>query len=169
MGLLILGIGNVLLRDEGIGVRTLLEIESRYDLPEDVELLDGGTAGIELLRHLENRDHLIIIDAIRAGHPPGTVFRIEGDDVPKQFMARITPHQIGLSDVLAAGILSDSLPERMVLFGVEPKEMDAGLEISGEVLGGLDKLTDAVCEEAVAMGYALTPLAERRKVESMFW
>ena len=99
MSALILGVGNILLGDEGIGIRVVEELENRYAFPEEVMVLDGGTAGIELLRYIEGRDLLILIDAMRAGLAPGTVFKVEGEDVPKRFMTRISPHQIGLSDL----------------------------------------------------------------------
>ena len=76
MDILVLGIGNVLLTDEGIGVRALKELERKFIFPPEVELLDGGTAGIELLRHIRNRDHLIIIDAMKCGQKPGPVVRL---------------------------------------------------------------------------------------------
>ncbi len=148
-----LGVGNVLLRDEGLGVRAIEELQRRFAFGDDVELLDGGTAGIELLRHLDGRDHIVIVDAIAAGQPPGSVMRVEGEDVPRTFHVRITPHQIGLSDMLATALLSDCLTGTMVMFGVEPKDMTTGLALSPEVDGALDKLVGAVVEELRTRGY----------------
>jgi hydrogenase maturation protease len=107
---LVMGVGNVLLSDEGVGVRIIEELEHRYRFPEEVEILDGGTSGIELLRFFDERDHLIIVDAVSADHPPGTVMRIEGADVPATFETRITPHQLGLSDLLATAKLTGQMP-----------------------------------------------------------
>ena len=169
MNILVLGIGNVLLQDEGIGVRAINELERRYSLPDDVELLDGGTAGIELLRHIQNRDHLIFIDAMKCGKPPGTVVRVEGYDIPAAFQTRISPHQLGLSDLLAAAMLTDDLPENMVLFGVEPKCLEPGLELTDVVEASLDKLLQAVIDELQAIGCLIEPLEVNISEKATFW
>lgn len=150
---LVLGIGNVLLQDEGVGIHALEELQRRYAFDEDVEFLDGGTAGIELLRYLDGRDRVLIVDAVAAGHAPGSVFRVEGEDVPRMFHVRISPHQIGLTDVLASALISDALPAEMVLFGVEPAVMTTGLALSPVVEKSLDKLVGAVVEELRRIGH----------------
>ena len=155
MKTLVLGIGNVLLRDEGVGIHALHELRRRFELGEGVEVLDGGTAGVELLRYLDGREHVIVVDAIAAGHPPGTVFRVEGEDVPRSFHRRISPHQIGLSDVLATALISDALPGEMVLFGIEPETMTTGLALTPTVEASLGKLVDAVVEELRLIGHAV--------------
>lgn len=157
MNLLILGIGNVLLRDEGIGARTVMELERRFLLPPGVELLDGGTSGIELLRHIRGRDCLIILDAVKDGLAPGAVSRMEGREVPAVFRTRISPHQLGLSDLLAAAMLTGELPERVVLFGVEPESVDLGLEMTAPVRAGLERLIEAIGRELQGLGIAMTP------------
>jgi hydrogenase maturation protease len=168
MSALILGVGNILLGDEGIGIRVVEELTNRYAFPEEVMVLDGGTAGIELLRYIEGRDHLILIDAMRAGLEPGTVFRVEGEDVPKRFMTRISPHQIGLSDLLAAGILTDQIPKRITLFGIEPERLETGIYLTETVAVNLDKIIDAVLAELNQAGYpSPTPLTNPGV--SKFW
>ncbi|MFZ2197624.1 MAG: hydrogenase maturation protease, partial [Thermodesulfovibrionales bacterium] len=94
MNVLVLGIGNVLMTDDSVGIRVINELERRYRFPENVELLDGGTSGIELFSYIVNRDYLIIVDAIKSDLPPGTVVKVEGEDVPAKFMTRISPHQL---------------------------------------------------------------------------
>lgn len=168
MSALILGVGNILLGDEGIGIRVVEELENRFSFPEEVTLLDGGTAGIELLRYIEGRDLLILIDAMRAGLAPGTVFKVEGEDVAKRFMTKISPHQIGLSDLLAAGILTDQIPKQIILFGVEPEKLETGITISESVEASLKKIIGAILEELAKAGYAAPqPLATPGK--SRFW
>jgi hydrogenase maturation protease len=152
---LVLGIGNVLLQDEGLGIHALAELQRRFTFDEGVELLDGGTAGVALLRYLDGRGHVVVIDAIAAGHPPGTVFRVEGEDVPRTFHQRISPHQIGLSDVLATALITDALPARIVMFGVEPKDLTTGLELTSEVDASLEKLVCAVVEELRHLGHTV--------------
>ena len=163
-----LGIGNVLMMDDSVGVRAVEELEKGYRFPEGVELLDGGTSGIELLSYIEGRDHLIIIDALKSGLPPGTVLRVEGEDVPARFMTRISPHQLGLSDMLAAATISGRLPRNLVLFGVEPKKVEFGLGLSDEVRAVLDKLVGTVIEELGRIGCPVEP-AEIVSIRSSLW
>jgi hydrogenase maturation protease len=167
--ILILGIGNVLLTDEGVGVRAVNELARRYSFSEDVELLDGGTAGIELLRHICNRSHLLIIDAMKCGQPPGTIVRLEGKEVPAAFRTRISPHQLGLSDLLAAAILTGEMPRELVLFGVEPECLDPGLDLSTDVEAGLDRLLQAVCDELRAIGCRVEPVNIVLAGKAQFW
>jgi len=167
--ILILGVGNVLLRDEAVGVRAVEELERRYVFPPEVELLDGGTSGIELLRHLEGRERLILLDAVRSGHPPGTVLRMEGEDVPKKFMTRISPHQLGISDLLAAAQLTDELPPELLLLGVEPERMDMALGLTPAVAAGLERLLDRVLEELRRLGVAPRPRAKARDAGGTLW
>jgi hydrogenase maturation protease len=169
LDILVLGIGNVLLTDEGIGVRALKEIERRYAFSDDVELLDGGTAGIELLRHIRNRKHLIIIDAMLFDQEPGTVTRVEGKDVPAAFLTRISPHQLGLSDLLAAAMLTDELPENLVLFGVEPESIDIGLDLTDTVEASLSKLIGAVIDELRTIGCSVKPIDGDFTEKARFW
>ena len=167
--ILVLGIGNVLLTDEGVGVRVVNELARRFVFPDRVELLDGGTAGIELLRHIAGRDHLIIIDAMKCGQPAGTVVRVEGTDVPAAFRTRISPHQLGLSDLLAAAILTDELPKNLVLYGVEPASLEPGLELSAPVEASVDKLLKGVCDELRALGCDIETLAITFSEKARFW
>lgn len=153
MKTLVLGIGNVLLQDEGVGIHALGELRRRFDIDGDVDFLDGGTAGVELLRYLDGRDRILIVDAVAAGHPPGTVFRVEGADVPRMFHLRISPHQIGLSDVLATALITDSLPGEMVLFGMEPAQMTMGLALTATAEASLGKLVDSVADELRRLGH----------------
>lgn len=169
MNILVLGIGNVLLTDEGIGVRALKELERKYTFPANIELLDGGTAGIELLRHIRNRDCLIIIDAMKCGQKPGTVVRVEGNDVPAAFLTRISPHQLGLSDLLAAAMLTDELPKKLILFGVEPECMDIGLDLTETVEANVEKLVNLVADELRACGCTLVPVAATFTEKARFW
>lgn len=155
MNVLVLGIGNILLKDEGVGVRLIEAVEQEFIIPEGVELLDGGTAGVELLDHISERKLLVIVDVMRNGHSPGTVYRVEGEEVPASFMTNITPHQLGISNLLAIAQLTDSLPERIVLFGIEPEDISTGLGLSDPVDKGLRKLIRDVVRELADSGYHL--------------
>lgn len=154
MRVLVLGVGNVLMRDEALGVRAVEELGRRFRFPQDVELLDGGTSGIELLSYIRDRNYLIVIDAVKSGNPPGTIVRIEGEDVPAKFMTKISPHQLGIADLLATATISGHLPEKIVLFGIEPKAVELGLGLSDEVKASFERLIDVVLKELQDAGCA---------------
>lgn len=157
------------MKDEGIGVRAAEELLARYRFPEDVEVLDGGTSGIELLSYIADRDHLIIVDAIKGGMPPGTIVRVEGEDVPARFRTRISPHQLGISDLMAAATLTGELPGRLVLFGIEPKTIEMGLGFSDEVRAGFDKLLGVIVEEIRALGLFVEQKESPVSCEASIW
>ena len=169
MNVLVLGVGNVLMTDDSAGIRVINELERRFRFPENVELLDGGTSGIELLSYIVNRDYLIIVDAIKSGFPPGTVVKVEGEDVPAKFMTRISPHQLGLSDLLAAATLTGELPRQMVLFGIEPARVELGLEMTDEVKGGFEKLLATVVDDLKRIGCAPEALEECAYGKESIW
>ena len=150
LNVLVLGVGNILLSDEGAGVRAVEELQSRYNCPDTVEIVDGGTVGFELLPYFENRSHILIFDAVKTGNKPGTIVRI--DDPPAFFQKKVSPHQIGLADVMGMAVITDTMPQNIALFGIEPKELSTGLELSPEVARNLSQLVDMVVAELKAIG-----------------
>ena len=162
MSALVFGIGNLLIGDEGVGCLAVEELNRRYDLPPSVECVDGGTAGFELLNMLDNKEHLILIDALRDDRPPGTVIMVEGEQVPRAFHARTTPHQLGICDVLAAAQLTDIMPKHLTLYGIEPKQLDVGIGLSPEVEAGMEKTIRAVVDQLRHLGYEV----KRNGIES---
>lgn len=130
MKTLILGIGNLLLSDEGVGVRAIEALESRWRFPPHITLMDGGTAGMELMEAIASCQLLIVVDAVRADYPPGCVFVLEDDEVPALFTARLSPHQLGLSDVLMALKLTGEYPEKLFLVGITPESLEPGMTLT---------------------------------------
>jgi hydrogenase maturation protease len=155
--------------DESVGVRAVEELGRRFRFPEDAELLDGGTSGVELLPYLRDRDCLIIIDAIKSGNPPGTVLKVEGHDIPAKFRTRISPHQLGISDLLAVATLSGELPGHVVLFGIEPKIVEVGLGLSEEVKEGFERLLEAVTGELKSIGCRVEPAGKEISGKKNMW
>jgi hydrogenase maturation protease len=155
-----MGVGSILMTDEGIGIRAVEELQRRYRFPGNVEILDGGTSGIELLSYISGKDYLIIVDAIKGGSPPGTVLKVEGEDVPARFRTRISPHQLGISDLLAAAMLTNEMPKQLVLFGIEPKDIVLGIGLSGEVKAGLEHLIEVVVEDLRRIGCTVEKLQQ---------
>ena len=152
MKVVVLGVGNTLLTDEAIGVRAVEALQQRYRLPSEVTVIDGGTAGMELLESLEDLDKLIIVDCVRVGQPPATVIRRVDDEVPAFFRTKISPHQIGISDVLAALTLRERFPQRLALIGIQPKELETGIELTPEVAATIPVVLAMVVGELRSCG-----------------
>ena len=157
MRIIVLGVGNILLSDEGVGVRAVQELERGYQLPPEVVVLDGGTSAMELLDDLAHADLLIIADCIRAGRPPGSLIRVADDDVPVFFRQKMSPHQIGLSDVLATLTLSRESPKRVVVHGIEPSSLATGIGLTPVVAQRLPELVAAIAQELASCGKRVTP------------
>lgn len=129
----VLGIGNLLNRDEGAGIHALRALgEALADDPIDpeVELLDGGVLGLDLLPLIEDCSHLLILDAIDAGRPAGTVVELDGRDLDLFRGIRLSQHQITFVDVLALASLRERLPGWLRIVGVQPGDLELGLELS---------------------------------------
>jgi hydrogenase maturation protease len=150
---LVLGIGNLLIGDEGVGCKAVDELNRRYQMPPELECIDGGTAGFELLSLMDGKDLVILIDALRNDMEPGTSVLVAGEDVPQVFLTSISPHQLGISDVLAAAQLTDCLPDKLFLYGIEPKELEVGIGLTPEVEAGMEKVISAVVEQLGNFGY----------------
>jgi hydrogenase maturation protease len=147
MKTVVLGIGNLIMQDEGVGVRVVEALQRDHEMPEGVTVVDGGTSAMEMLDELSDLDHLIVVDAINAGKPPGTLLRIEGADVPSFFRTRLSPHQIGLPDVLASLEFLGAQPKKMVILGVQPQTMELGMELTPVVAAQVPVLVNQVLAE----------------------
>lgn len=120
--ILVLGIGNLLWADEGFGVRAVQALHRQWYFPGQVTLMDGGTQGLSLLPHVQEAHKLIVFDAIDYGLPPGTLRVLANEEVPRFMGAKkLSLHQTGFQEVLAIAELTDSLPDELVLIGVQPE------------------------------------------------
>jgi hydrogenase maturation protease len=146
----VIGLGNVILSDDGLGVHAVRVLRERYAVGDGVELIEGGTAGLLLLPHLADARRAIIVDAVDAGGAPGTLTRLEGKDWTSAFSIRMTPHEVALEDLLGAVQLSGAWPEELVLLGAQPASIALGTELSAPVAAALDELVDAIASELVA-------------------
>jgi hydrogenase maturation protease len=155
MRVVVLGIGNILLSDEGVGVRAVERLESDYALPEGVRALDGGCSAMEMLEDLENLDGLIVVDAVYAHQAPGELVHLEGEQVSSFFRTRMSPHQVGLSDVLAALELTGRAPQRRVIIGIKPLSMDLSLELTPTVAARVPEMVGRVV--STLEGWGLSP------------
>jgi hydrogenase maturation protease len=152
---LVLGVGNPLLEDDGVGLVLLDRLRSRLGrddepgrdgAPDDgdpaLEFADGGTWGLSLLPLLQDADRVLVLDAVRTGAPPGTVVQARDDAVPRLYTRPVSPHQVDLREVLAAAELLDQLPRELAVVGIEPERTE-GLRI------GLTPAVAAAVETAV--------------------
>ena len=155
MHVVVLGVGNTLLSDEGIGVRAIEKLQLDYILPPEVVVIDGGTTGMEMLEDLSNADHLIIIDAVRSGRAPAAIVRLADEQVPVFFKTKLSPHQIGLSDVLATLAFIGEQPGGVTVIGVEPVSLETGMVLSPQVEARLPELMDLVVTELRELGVAV--------------
>ena len=156
---LVLGLGNILIQDEGIGVRVVERLVECYDIPAEVDVLDGGTAGLALYDDIVGRKHLIVVDAIENRCEPGTLITLRGEDVPSFFRNKVSPHQMALSDILAALEIMGEKPAQVVVIGIQPKDLGTGLEMSELISSQVDILVQRVIDQLGELGYPPTRLA----------
>lgn len=157
--ILVLGVGNILFTDEGIGVRIVQELEKRYEFSENVRLLDGGTLGMKLMDYITRCDKLIIIDVVLGDGKPGSIYRLVGDDLRKSLSFKNSLHQTDLTDTLIYCELIGHRPDTVVI-GIEPKNMnDVSLEVSPEIEKAIPLLIEKVLAEITAAGGSFVPKA----------
>jgi hydrogenase maturation protease len=148
----ILGVGNLLFTDEGVGVRVAEALQDRYEFPENVQVVDGGTLGLNLLGVISEADHLIVVDAVRKGGEPGSLYRLAGDEVPKRILAKNSLHQVEFLEALTCCQAFDKVPETVIL-GVEPEDINTmGIELTPTVGARIDDLVEAALAELKSLG-----------------
>jgi len=153
--LLVLGLGNLLCADDGVGVRAVESIQRDYQTGEAVRVIDGGTLGLTLLSTFDGADDVVLVDAVAGVGPPGTLVRLAGDDVAPAVRNRLSCHQVGVADLLDSLRLLDSYPERLILWGVVPASFELDTSLSPAVADALPTLVERVLEEVRNLGYSL--------------
>lgn len=143
---LVLGLGNILLRDEGVGVHVVRAL-AEVGLPADVEVFDGGTAGIDLLDVLADRHRVIVIDALDCDGPPGTVLRLEPGDLLPAAGQAVSLHEMGLLETLAVARVLGIAPRDLVILGVKPHDVKWGLDLSPKIKRLLPRIVELVLTE----------------------
>jgi hydrogenase maturation protease len=152
---LVMGLGNVLLGDDGLGAAAIARIERDYRAPPGVRFEDGGTLGLSVLGLIADSDRVILVDAVRADAPPGTLVRLDGADVADAVLNRLSPHQVGVADLLEAARLIDCYPSAVTLLGLVPEVIDLAVVRSSAVNNGLDELVAAIVGEVQSLGYRM--------------
>ncbi|MCO5109950.1 MAG: HyaD/HybD family hydrogenase maturation endopeptidase [Burkholderiaceae bacterium] len=157
--IVVLGIGNMLWADEGFGVRCVEALQQRYEFAPHVELVDGGTQGLALLQYVQEADALLILDAIDYGLAPGTLKVVQGDEVPCFLGAKkMSLHQTGFQEVLMVAQLTGHYPQRIVLIGCQPEELeDYGGSLRPRTLQALEEALPLALERLQQWGACPVP------------
>ncbi len=127
---MVLGLGNILNRDEGLGVHALGVLAQSLGSPGEIEFVDGGVLGLNLLPLVESCGHLLVLDAVNAGRPPGSLIELRGEEIPLYAEARLSQHQVTFQEILALANLRDKLPPQLHLVGVQPADLGVGIGLS---------------------------------------
>ena len=144
--ILILGLGNILLGDEGVGVRVIEQLFS-HPLPDEIEVIDGGTAGYELINFFEGKEKVIIVDAVKTDDTPGSVYKMDLSIVQEDETVQLSLHQIGLKNVFKMASMMDLNPE-VTLVGIVPKDyQDYNIGLSEEVEKAIPLAIETVLKE----------------------
>ncbi len=152
-----LGLGNVLCGDDGVGVEAVWHLRRSFELPPEVRLLDGGTLGLALMSEIAGASDVLLVDAIRDDGPPGTLVYLEGEEVAPAARHRLSVHQIGVTDLLDGLRLIGAYPASLALIGLVPERLELGIGLSPGVKLALPRLVEAVAAEIAARGFDLTP------------
>jgi hydrogenase maturation protease len=138
----VLGIGNILTSDEGVGVHAVRAMQAEAQRAAGVELLDGGTLGLDLLVPVEEATHLLILDAVDAGQPPGSVVELTREHIPLFTGVKISQHQVTFQEVLGLALIRSKLPEYLHLIGVQPVSLEMGTDLSPRVAAALSEVVE---------------------------
>ena len=150
--ILVLGLGNTIMTDDGFGVEVVTTLASRYHFHGPVQLLDGGTLGLDLLPYLEELEALLIVDALDMRAEPGRIFRLAGEDVPRAFASKLSVHQMGLQDLLAVAELQGHVPRNLVVWGVQPESIEMGTELTVTAAAAVEPVIAGVLKELQEWG-----------------
>ena len=153
MQVLIYGAGNLILSDEGFGVHFVRHLEQNYQVPENVELYDGGTLGIMVHFKFEEADRVILVDVVQAKGEPGDIFRYEREDIMlKNIPVKMSPHQIGLQEMLLISEMRDAPKPDLTFFGIVAGSLEPGDQLTPPLEAGLEKVAALVIGELEKLG-----------------
>lgn len=160
----VVGLGNPIMGDDGIGLAALERLREAWEIPASVELVDGGTWGMTLLPLIESARRILFLDAIRTGQPVGSLITLLGDEIPRQVALKVSQHQIDLREVLAVAEFRGTLPPEMVAVGLEPATFELGDPMTPAVADNIDQVVQMAVDQLRAWGYDCQP---RQPVEAL--
>lgn len=142
----LLGVGNILLTDEGLGVHVVNELREAYDFVPEVNIIDGGTMGMELLSYMDDMKRLILVDAIGGGQVPGTYYEFPHEEIENYFTDHISVHEVGMQDILRIRAVQEKPLEDALVIGVEPESLEVGFEPSPTVQKTLPRVKERILQ-----------------------
>lgn len=150
------------MQDEGVGVFIANTILEKYDFKPEIQIIDGGTTGLDLLPYFEENDKVIIVDAVDFGKEPGFIGSIENDDILRVLNTKLSLHHLGLSDVLSTMKIMDINPSQIFLLGIQPSKMEElEMELSEIVSSKTNRMIEVVLQKLEEWG-----IESKEKVQS---
>ena len=145
--IVILGIGNILLSDDGVGIRVIERLQDRYTFAGNISLVDGGVLGLNLVSTISEADQVIVVDAVKNGENPGTLYRLEGASIPSYFEKKYSLHHVGFPEILETCRILGHVPD-IVVIGIEPEDIESlNLELTPAIEAMVDEITAMVLQE----------------------
>lgn len=162
----IIGIGNLLIKDEGVGVHAIHALRERYAFPPSVDIIDGGTKGLDLLPFIEGCKYLMLVDAVNFSKEPGFIKVIEGNNVKGYLDLKFSVHQIGIPDMIFAVAFKGIIPEDMCLVGIQPKNAEEVDPTLSDVLQGrFEDFLSVIIERLKQWGVEATPIPPEKRIK----
>jgi hydrogenase maturation protease len=151
----LIGLGNILLMDDGIGIHAVRALREGFEFPEGLILLEGGTLGLDLLPYLEGLEKILFVDAVHLKKEPGTIAIIEDDEIPSFLKPALSFHQVGLADLLFAAKFMGMKPSKITLIGIQPARIETGLTLSETLNKNFGELLKTILEKLREWGAEL--------------
>ncbi len=158
----LIGLGNILMGDEGVGVHAVKVLRRRYDFSADLNLIDGGTLGLDLLPFLEGMEKVLFLDALDLQRDPGTIAVLEDGEIPSFLGRSLSFHQVGLADLLFASKLIGVKPGKVLLIGIQPEKIEAGLALSKALTNNFEKYMQTILWKLADCGVEFTRINPQR-------
>lgn len=155
--IVVLGVGNILLTDEGLGVHVVEDLKANYTFTPQISLIDGGTMGMELLTYMRGMKKILLIDAVNGGEAPGTIYEFPHRELEQYFTDHISVHEVGMQDILRIRAIQENPLEDAIVIGVEPESLDVGFEPSAPVQKSLPEVKERVLRVLREWGVQIEP------------
>lgn len=155
--IVVLGVGNILLTDEGLGVHVVEDLKTNYTFTPQISLIDGGTMGMELLTYMRGMKKILLIDAVNGGEAPGTIYEFPHRELEQYFTDHISVHEVGMQDILRIRAIQENPLEDAIVIGVEPESLDVGFEPSAPVQMALPEVKERVLRVLREWGVQIEP------------
>lgn len=154
--IVVLGVGNILLTDEGLGVHVVEDLKANYNFTPHISLIDGGTMGMELLTYMRGMKKILLIDAVNGGEAPGTIYEFPHRELEQYFTDHISVHEVGMQDILRIRAIQENPLEDAIVIGVEPESLEVGFEPSEPVQRALPEVKERVLRVLRDWGVQIT-------------